>query len=297
MDESIETIGKRFDELKIKNTKQNRKKYRDLLLQTPDLQKYTSGCILHEETAEKGVLQHLRNQNILCGLKMDNGLIPFNDNEFLSVGLDKLESKCKKYGPLGITFAKWRCVFHICTKKHLPSTSCIEENCRTLAEFARICQKHNIVPIIEPEVLMNGNHTIYDTANTQQKILINLFHVMQNHGVVLEHIILKTNMVLPGKNFVSYPTQVANITIQTLERSVPSAVPVIAFLSGGLSEDMASLYLKQIKKVKKKAKWYLTFSFGRALQTSCMKEWSNKKKNVYNAQKELLKRLIMNTTR
>lgn len=299
MDESIPTIGKRFSQYNILNNKKNRNKYRNIvLLQTPDLNKYVSGCILCEETAlQKSVIKNLHNNKILAGVKLDEGLIEFNKHEFLTMGLENVKKKCKKFADLGITFAKWRCVFHISKSQHLPSNDCIQINCNTLANFASICQKENIVPIIEPEIVMEGNHTIYDTAKVQEIILKNLFFTLSKNDILLETIILKTNMVLPGKeaSHVSYPTQIANLTIQTFERSVPSAVPIIALLSGGIEENMASLYLKHIRRKIKKAKWYITFSFGRALQHSCLKTWNNNKKNTYEAQKQLLAKLIQNT--
>lgn len=286
MDESIPTIGKRFSENDIKNTKLNRKKYRNLLLKTPDLNKYISGCILYEETATKKNLEFLKNQGILAGIKLDEGLQKVQKNEYLTNGISNVQKKCDKYK---FDFAKWRSVFLISA-----SNDNIIQNCNLLAQYACICQQNGIVPIVEPEILTEGNHTIYETAKVQEKILNLMFHKFHEYNITLEAIILKTNMVVPGNSssVLSYPTQVANLTVQTFERSVPSAVPVIALLSGGIDENMVFLYFKHIKKKIKKGKWYVTFSFGRALQSKCLKKWKNKKKNVYSSQKILLEKLM-----
>lgn len=286
MDESIPTIAKRFSENNIKNTKLNRKKYRNLLLQTPDLNKYVSGCILYEETATKNNLNFLKNQGILAGIKLDEGLQKVNKNEYLTKGILNVQKKCETYK---FDFAKWRSVFLISASKEN-----IVKNCELLAQYASICQQNGIVPIVEPELLTDGNHTIYETAKLQEKILNYMFNKFHEYNITLESMILKTNMVVPGNSssVASYPTQVANLTVQTFERCVPSAVPVIALLSGGIEEKMVFLYFKHIKKKIKKAKWYVTFSFGRALQSKCLNKWKNKKKNVYGSQKILLEKLM-----
>lgn len=293
MDESIPTIGKRFAEYNIKNTKFNRKRYRNLLLQTPDLDKYISGCILFEETflEQKSFLPK---KNILLGIKLDNGLLSVAPNKFITKGLDKLEEKCILYEKLGISFAKWRSVF--CISNNFDDIN-IKENCIHLARYAQICQKYNIVPIVEPEILMDGNHSIYETAKFQEHILKTMYFTFHKYNIFLEGTILKTNFICPGNQHIknSYPTQVANITINTFEKSVPSNVPIIAMLSGGLNEKTSSLYLNFLSKLKKKNKWNITFSFGRALQYSCLKTWNGKNKNIYNSQKMLIQKLIDNT--
>ena len=299
MDESIPTIEKRFSEFNIKNTKSNRKKYRNLLLNTPDLNKYVSGCILFEETLlqEKNIVKDLKKKNILTGIKLDEGIL-FSPKkfEYTTKGIENLEKKCLLYKKLGVSFAKWRSVFQI--SPNTPSKINIKENCHTLAKYASICQKYSIVPIIEPEIIMDGNHSIYETLKTQEKILKTMYCIFDQYDIFLEGSILKTNMILPGINHKknTYPTEVANFTIKSFERSVPSAVPIITLLSGGLSEKDASLYLNFIKKYQKKckSKWNITFSFGRALQHSCLKIWKGNKKNIYEGQKKLLENLIKN---
>lgn len=301
IDESIPTIGKRFLNINLKNNKKNRKNYRTLLLQTPDLEKYITGCILHEEDLYEKVknnqsyISYLHKRNILPGVKLDLGLKEISNNTFISLGLDTLENKCKKYSNDGIRFAKWRTVFKIMPNK--TNNLLIFENCHTLAKYAKICQNNNIVPIVEPEILMTGNHNIYTTAKIQETILKNLFKIFDEYNIILETTILKTNMVVPGEScqHCSYPNQIAEITIRTMERSVPSSIPIIAFLSGGLTEKKASLNLNAINKLKKKSKWNLTFSFGRALQDSCLKTWKGKKKYIYESQKILIDKLIDNT--
>jgi len=295
MDESIPTIGKRFSNYNIKNTKFNRNRYRNVLLQTPELNKYVSGCILYEETflQQKNILPK---KNILLGVKLDQGLLSVAPNKFITKGLDHLEDKCILYEKLGITFAKWRSVFHV--SEHFDDTN-IKENCIHLARYAQICQKYNIVPIVEPEILMDGNHSIYETAKFQEHILKTMYHIFHEYNIFLEATILKTNFICPGISSLkkTYPTQVANLTMNTFDKSVPSNVPIIAMLSGGLSEKTASLYLHFLSLLKKKNKnkWNITFSFGRALQNSCLKTWNGKNKNIYSSQKMLLQKLIDNT--
>lgn len=295
MDESIPTIGKRFTEYNIKNTKCNRNRYRSLLLQTPDLDKYVSGCILYEETFIKQK-SFLPKKNILLGMKLDEGLLSVDQNKFITKGLDNLEEKCSLYEKLGISFAKWRSVF--CVSDNFDNIN-IKENCIHLARYAQICQKYGIVPIVEPEILMSGNHSIHQTATFQEHILKTLYHTLYQYNIFLEGTILKTNFICPGisslKN--TYPTQVSNLTMNTFEKSVPSNVPIIAMLSGGLNEKTASLYLHflSLLEKKKKNKWNITFSFGRALQHSCLKTWNGKNKNIYSSQKMLLEKLIDNT--
>ena len=216
--------------------------------------------------------------------------------EYTTKGIENLEKKCLLYKKLGVSFAKWRNVFQI--SNNTPTQMNIEENCHTLAKFASICQRHNIVPIVEPEIVMDGNHSIFNTLEIQQKILKTMYYIFNEYNIFLEGSILKTNMICPGIDHKkkTYPTQVANLTIKSFERSVPSAVPIITLLSGGLSEKDASLYLHFIKKNKKKSKskWNITFSFGRALQHSCLKMWKGNKKNIYEGQKKLLENLIKN---
>lgn len=301
MDESIPTIGKRFVEHNIKNTKLNRKKYRNLLLNTPDLNKYVSGCILFEETLleQKDIVEDLKKKNILTGIKLDEGLFYSRKKfQYTTMGLESLDKKCLLYKKLGVSFAKWRTVFQISC--NTPSKSNIKENCHTLAKYASICQKHNIVPIVEPEIVMDGNHSILNTFETQQTILKTMYNVFHEYNVFLEGTILKTNMICPGIDVVHkqkhLPIEIANLTIKSFERSVPSAVPIIALLSGGLSEKNACLYLHAIKNCSKKckSKWNVTFSFGRALQHSCLKMWKGNKKNINKSQQILLQKLIDN---
>lgn len=296
IDESLPTIGKRFFEYNIKNTKFNRMKYRNLLLETPYLKKYASGCILHEET----LLQKkndLQKNNLLLGVKLDNGLMEVDTNKFITKGLDKLEEKCILYKKLGIKFAKWRSVF--CVSNNFCDIINIKENCIHLARYTKICQKYDIVPIVEPEILMIGNHSIYETAKFQEYILKTMYSIFNRYNIFLEATILKTNFVCPGienkkQNIDKLSTKVANLTLKTFEKSVPSNVPIIAMLSGGLSENTASLYLNNLSKMKTNKKWNITFSFGRALQHSCLKAWNGKNKNINKSQQILLQKLIDN---
>lgn len=296
MDESFKTIGKRLDLISCENTAQNRNSYRKLLLECPEIENYISGCILSEDTFDQIPLP---NKDILYGVKLDYGLTPFIGgfpNEMSSIGLDTLDSRCKKYYRKGARFAKWRTVFSI-QEGQTPSTLMIHENCWSLARFARICQENGLVPIVEPEILMDGNHSIEQCALVQEKILKTLYSLMQHNNVHLEGTILKTSMTLPGIDNIDAKNEndIGFITNTILENSVPKQVPGIMFLSGGLSEVESTRYLFKIKKFSTNKNWKLSFSFGRALQHSCLYSWSGKKENIRVAQEALLSRAKKNS--
>lgn len=293
MDESTNTIAKRFESISIENNLSNRQNYRNLLLSTPNLDNYISGIILSEET----FLDHYKNPipNIAFGVKVDCGLIPFENSyiEQISIGLDTLEQKCIDYKQKGATFVKWRCVYS--AKDNYPTQSLISMNSKTLAQYAKISQENGLVPIIEPEILMDGNHSITKSSIIQKKILECLYKELDKKNVYIEGTILKTSITVPGSEHTRKisANKIAEITIQTLTKSVPYNVPVIMFLSGGLSETKSTEYLKEICKYE--TPWKISFSFGRALQNSCLKTWNGQKKNKKKAQNILLQKITQNS--
>ena len=296
-DESIKTIGNRFEAINLENSLENRNLYRELLFSTPRLNQYISGAILFEETLENPKLVRLLHENnILIGVKVDKGLKPLygTNNEKWCSGMDDLYERSLLYYKQGARFAKWRTVFDI--SDTTPSILAIKENSWNLARYARTVQEAGLVPIVEPEILMNGNHSIDVTTEIQKFILKQVYESLYNNKVVLEGTLLKPSMTLPGisnKNDIT-PDLVADKTLETLKLSVPCTVPGIVFLSGGLSEEDATVYLNAINKRKKNNSWNLSFSFGRALQHSCLHTWEGKKENKVKAQQELLKRARAN---
>ena len=296
MDESISTIGKRFHSISCENTVQNRHSYRRLLLDCPTIENYISGCILSEDTLDQ---IPLCNKNIMYGIKLDYGLTPFIGglpNEMSSIGLDTLDSRCKKYFHKGARFAKWRTVFSIQDGK-VPSDLILHENCWTLSRFARICQENGLVPMVEPEILMDGNHSLEVCGLVQEKVLRTLYSFMRHNNVYLQGSLLKTSITLPGidSTDVINENDVGYITNKILENSVPKEVPGILFLSGGLSETEATRYLYKIKTCSTNKNRILSFSFGRALQHSCLQSWNGKEENREKAQEMLLIRAKRNS--
>ena len=293
MDESISTIGKRFHSVSCENTIQNRHSYRKLLLQCPTIENYISGCILSEDTLDQ-ILPS--NNNMMYGVKLDYGLTPFIGgfpNEMSSIGLDTLDTRCKNYFVKGARFAKWRTVFSIQDGK-MPSDLIIHENCWTLSRFARICQENGLVPMVEPEILMDGNHSLEVCGLLQEKILRTLYSFMQHNNVYLQGSLLKTSITLPGidSTDVINENDVGYITNKIIENSVPKEVPGILFLSGGLSETEATRYLYKINTHRTNKNRILSFSFGRALQHSCLQHW---KEDREKAQEMLLMRAQKNS--
>lgn len=300
-DESSPTIKKRFDTIKIESTEENRRAYRELLFTTPELEKYICGVILYEETLSQktaeGVLfpELLAKRGIVPGIKVDKGLITFESSldEKITQGLDGLPDRLEEYKKLGARFAKWRAVFKI--SDIYPSKLAIKTHACLLARYAKICQNAGIVPIVEPEVLMDGNHSLEKCAEVSEKVFHKVFDKLYKHKVNLELMILKPNMIVAGKEFAKQPSveEVAQETIKVLRHTVPASVPTINFLSGGQSDVMASENLNAINQLGSQP-WYLSFSYGRALQAPCLKAWQGKSENVAAAQQALLKRMRLN---
>ena len=296
-DESTGTIGKRFAGVNVENTEKNRRAYRELLFTAPGLEQYISGTILYDETVYqktkegKRFIEVLSSKGILPGIKVDKGTIPIinSENETFTQGLDDLGKRCAKYYEEGCRFSKWRAVFRI--GKNTPSLNAIKENASGLARFAIISQENGLVPIVEPEVLCEGEHDIDECANKSEKVFHELFNTLFENGVLFEGMLLKPNMIIPGqdcKNKVK-PEEIALKTVKALCRIVPAAVPGIVFLSGGQSEYEASVNLNCMNLLKDiRIPWNLSFSYGRALQYSCLKAWAGKNENSKKAQNILL---------
>ncbi|CAD7013330.1 unnamed protein product [Ceratitis capitata] len=302
-DESPNSMDKKFAPYCIPNTEENRRLYRQVLFTTENLQEYISGVILHNETlyqkADNGKTfgDLLRHRGIIIGIKVDKGIVPLPGSldESTTEGLDDLYCRCGKYKRDGCDFAKWRCVLKI--GKHTPSYQAIVENTNVLARYASICQSQGIVPIVEPEVLVDGEHDIIKAQKVTETVLAAQYKALNDHHVFLEGTLLKPNMITPGQNCTrkNSPEEVAYVTVQAFLRTIPAAVPGIVFLSGGQSEEEATVNLNAINNVNLKHPWELTFSYGRALQESAMAAYAGKKENIPQAQIELLKRAKANS--
>ncbi len=301
-DESTGTIKKRFDLINLESNFENRRKYRELLFSTPDLGSFISGVILFDETIKqkdkngKSFVDLLKENNIHAGIKVDTGAknLVDSEGEKITEGLDNLDNRIQEYSKLGATFAKWRAVIEITNTN--PSDYCIELNSHALARYAKICQHYNIVPIVEPEVLMDGGHDINICYEVTSKTLSSLFKNLRFQDVYLEGILLKPNMVISGLKSKNQATvdEVAQNTVECLKKNVPDEVPGIVFLSGGQSEQKATEHLNAVNKIKGLS-WKLSFSYGRALQQSVLYEWKGNDDNILKAQQELLKRSKLNS--
>lgn len=300
-DESTGTIEKRFKGISVECTEENRRAYRDMLFTTKGLGDFISGVILYDETlrqksADGTPFSELLTKNgILPGIKVDAGTkdLAFCGEEKVTEGLDGLAKRCAEYVKLGAKFAKWRAVITI--GADIPSMTCITANAHALARYAAICQAAGLVPIVEPEVLMDGSHTIDRCEAVTELTLRETFAALASQRVVLEHMVLKPSMVISGKDCASQAgvQEVAARTLQTLKRTVPAAVPGIAFLSGGQSDELATAHLDAMNKIGG-APWALTFSYGRALQQPALKSWKGSAGNVPAAQRALHHRSRMN---
>lgn len=299
-DESTQTIGKRFDEYNIENTAENRRAYRELLFTAPGMEQFVSGVILFDETIRqttadgKLFTKLLADKGVMVGIKVDAGLVPFSDSttQKITQGLDGLEARLAEYYSLGARFAKWRAAFAIA--EAAPSLPCIEGNARRLASYALLCQRAGIVPIVEPEVLMGGDHTIEQTQETTRLVLETVFKALREKKVSLKNILLKPNMVLPSEELLkAEPEQVATHTLACFKTTVPSEVPGIVFLSGGQSEAEACANLQAIALNAHAFPWKMTYSYGRALQNSALSTWMGKKANWTVAQNVFLHRAAL----
>lgn len=303
-DESTGTIGKRFSSINVENTEENRRVYRQLLFNgTEDLSKHISGVILFEETlyqkCDDGTpfVELLKKRGIVPGIKVDAGTVPLagTSEETTTQGLDGLAARCKKYKADGADFAKWRCTLRIGANQ--PSQLSMIENANVLARYASICQQNGLVPIVEPEILPDGDHDLETCQLATEKVLAAVYKALSDHHIFLEGTLLKPNMVTAGQACTKTYTHEQNAlaTVTALRRTVPAAVPGVVFLSGGQSEEDASLNLNAINQVPGPKPWALSFSYGRALQQSVLKAWGGKPENIPAAQAELIKRASCNS--
>ena len=305
-DESTNTITKRFDSINVESSFENRRKYRELLFKTRDLNKFISGVILFDETIRQSTSEgmpfgeFLKDLGILVGIKVDTGALPLSlgSNEKITEGLDGLAKRIQEYKKLGAIFTKWRAIIDIDDKNSIPSDYAVDLNCFNLARYAKIVQDHGLVPIVEPEVLMDGNHNIqkcYDITSKTQK---SLFNHLKLHGVDMNGILLKPNMVISGIKSSEQASveEVASQTIKCLKENVPNEVPGIVFLSGGQSNELATQHLNQMNKSSETFSWNLSFSYGRALQQPALNAWQGENKNIKNSQDALFKRSNLNSS-
>jgi fructose-bisphosphate aldolase class I len=300
-DESTGTIKKRFATIKLESTEENHRAYRDMLFTTPGIGDWISGVIMYDETIRQktkdGVpfAQYLAKLGVLPGIKVDEGAKPLAGfpGETITEGLDGLRERLIEYRGLGARFAKWRAVIDI--SPGVPTAYAIDANAQALARYAALCQENDIVPIVEPEVLMDGDHTIERCEQVTNDVLESVFHQLFRQRVLLEGMVLKPNMVISGKKAANRapPEAVAEATVHTLKHHVPPAVPGIAFLSGGQSPAEASLHLSLMNKLGP-LPWLLTFSYGRALQDAAIKAWGGLPANVGAGQKQFAQRAKLN---
>ena len=300
-DESSGTIKKRFDGIKLESTEENRRTYREMLFTAPGVAETISGVILYDETIRQKTKDgtpfpdYLTKLGVLPGIKVDTGAKPLAGfpNETITEGLDGLRERLVEYHKLGARFAKWRAVIDI--GEGFPTQFAIDANAHALARYAALCQENGIVPIVEPEVLMDGGHSIERCEEVTNAVLESVFDQLNAHRIYLEGMVLKPNMVISGKKAANRapPELVAEATVRCLKRHVPSAVPGIAFLSGGQSSAEATLHLSLMNK--EKLPWNLTFSYGRALQDTALKAWGGQAANFVAGQKEFAKRAKLNS--
>jgi len=303
MDESTPTCNKRFAKLGIPQTEEARRAYRELIVTTPDLGESISGAILYDETIRQQkkdrtpFIKLLTGAGIIPGIKVDTGAkdMAGHAGEKITEGLDGLRDRLKEYFQMGARFAKWRAVFAV--GDGIPSRGCIDANTHALARYAALCQEAGLVPVVEPEVLMDGDHTLERCGQVTEEVLRTVFDHLCTQRVMLEGILLKPNMVLSG---LTCPEQAgvdeaADATVTCLLRSVPAAVPGIAFLSGGQSAELASARLNAMNvRFKSRRPWALAFSFGRAIQQPALEIWSGEEANIEAAQQALLNRARCN---
>ncbi|WP_315767516.1 MULTISPECIES: class I fructose-bisphosphate aldolase [unclassified Bradyrhizobium] len=300
-DESTGTIKKRFDAIKVESTEESRRDYREMLFRSAEGMSYISGVILYDETiwqhGKDGtpLIKLIEQAGSIPGIKVDEGThpLPFCPGETITAGLDRLADRLTKYYAQGARFAKWRAVIDI--GNDIPSMTAIHVNAHALARYAALCQEAQIVPIVEPEVLMDGDHNIDRCYEVTRRVLNEVFRELRVQRVALEGMILKPNMVVPGKKSMKQASvqEVAEKTVRLLKECVPAAVPGIAFLSGGQSDEEATAHLDAMNRIGH-LPWRLTFSYGRALQAAPQKAWSGKAENLAAGQRAFAHRAHMN---
>ena len=301
-DESMPTIKKRFDSINVESSEENRRDYRSMLFTTPGAGQYISGVILFDETIRqsasdgRAMPQILEAAGIIPGIKVDSGAkdLALCPGEKVTEGLDGLRDRLAEYASLGARFAKWRAVYSI--GEETPSGAAIAANAHALARYAALVQEAGLVPIVEPEVLMDGDHSIEDCELVTEDVLHSVYAELVGQEVRLEGTLLKPNMVLSGADCPEQATveEVAAATLRTLKRAVPAAVPGIVFLSGGQSDEVATQHLDAMNKMAEDLPWRLSFSYGRALQAAPLKAWGGQADNLQAGQEAFLKRAKAN---
>ena len=291
-DESTGTMKKRLDAIGVEATAENRSMWREIMVEATGVEEAISGEILFDETLRnplpngKMLADLLKAKNIHPGIKVDLGVVKINENgETFTQGLDNLEKRLEEYKKMGATFAKWRAVYKV--GENLPSVTAVTVNSIGLAQYALLCQRVGIVPIVEPEILvLEGNHDINKSKEVTTQVLKDVFYWLKEFNVQLRGMLLKPNMVLPGKDSSVKATaeEIARLTVETFKETVPSGVPGIVFLSGGLTPDQSTEYLKTMNLLFKDLPWQLSYSFGRALQQEGLQAWVGKTENVKAAQ-------------
>jgi fructose-bisphosphate aldolase class I len=302
-DESFGTIGKRFEAVGIESSEESRRQYREMLFTTPGIGEFLSGVILFDETLRqeasdgRPLAKVLEDQGVIPGIKVDKSTVnmPLSPNEKFTQGLDGLHDRLAEYRELGARFTKWRAVITI--GDGIPTESCVEANAEALALYAAFAQAHDLVPIVEPEVLIDGDHSIQQCYEATVWTLHETFDEIHDHGVELSGMLLKPNMVISGKDASEQAgvEEVARYTVECLLRTVPAAVPGIVFLSGGQTDLQATQHLNAMNRMYEKLPWELSFSYARALQGKPMETWGGKGENVEAAQRAFYHRAKMNS--
>jgi fructose-bisphosphate aldolase class I len=301
-DETVPTLSKRFEALGIKSTEQSRRTYREMLFTAPGVAEFISGVIMYDETIRQKssggapLAQVLSSQGIVPGIKVDTGAkrLAGSPEETVTEGLDGLRDRLSEYHRLGARFAKWRAVIRI--SDTLPSLACVSANAHALGRYAALAQEGGLVPIVEPEVLMDGSHAIERCEEVTGVMLHAVFHALFEQGVALTSMLLKPNMVIPGKQYPRPASvqEVASATVRCLRGHVPAAVPGIVFLSGGQSDRLATAHLNAINRVPGSKPWTISFSYGRALQDPALEAWHGRDENLKAGQQALSHRARCN---
>lgn len=310
IDESLSTCKKRFEVLRVECTEETRQEYRELLVTAPGLEQYISGMILFDETLRqktregKPFVDILKTKGIIPGIKVDTGTknLALHPGELVTEGLDSLRERLVEYKNLGAQFAKWRAVLNITEgnsvgPSELPSTACIRANAHALARYAALCQEIDLVPIVEPEMMMEGTHSIERCYSVTAEVLQVLFRELAEQGVAYEGVILKVSMVLSGKEATKQASEqeVAEQTVKCIKENVPANLAGVVFLSGGQSDEKSTIHLNLMHQLRESLPWPLSFSYGRGIQQPALKTWAANRAAVSEAQKQLVHRAHMNS--
>ena len=300
-DESVKTATKRLASINTESTEETRRQYRNIMLSAPQVEKYLCGVIMFEETlnqkSDDGILfpRLLANKGIVPGIKVDGGLVDLDNGEQYTKGLEGLGERLDEYKKSGCRFAKWRAVYII--SETTPTEPIIKRNAEDLAKYAKVCQEHGIVPIVEPEVLIDGTYSIDASYKVTEKVQKAVFDALRKENAAIEYTILKPSMVISGKEAQNRAgvNEVARQTVKCLKAAVPSELPSINFLSGGQKPQEATAHLNAMHTLGEELPWYVSFSYARALQEPALKAWQGKKENIPAAQKAFLKRARLNS--